>query len=245
MLNVKMDRYPFIIVYLAIHAFGSHRHNFSSKAVSHRKKLSGISNYNCLKWKHLIYCYFESVSANVTTKIIDSSYIGGDGTKKSSSTSKTKDGENEYYTVGDILRRQGRSSKKSIVDEQRLEVNEVIGQGNVPWVESETWWRHQMEAFSALLAICAGNSPVPGELPTQRPVTRSFDVFFDLRLNKRLSKQSCGWWFETPSRPLWRHSNENYQIFQYVVYCDSIFKGFQWHQAGIRNSIPQYSEGCN
>ena len=39
----------------------------------------------------------------------------------------------------------------------------------------------------------------PGEFPTQRPVTRSFDVFFDLRLNKRLSKQPWGWWFETPS----------------------------------------------
>ena len=48
----------------------------------------------------------------------------------------------------------------------------------------------------------------PGEFPPQRPVTRSFDVFFDLRLNKRLSKQSCGWWFETPSRPLWRQCNE-------------------------------------
>ena len=48
-----------------------------------------------------------------------------------------------------------------------------------------------MEKFSALLAICAGNSPVPGEFPAQRPVTRSFGVFFDLRLNKRLSKQSC------------------------------------------------------
>ena len=47
--------------------------------------------------------------------------------------------------------------------------------------------------FSALLALCAGNSPVPGEFPAQRPVTRSFDVFFDLRLNKRLSKQSRGW----------------------------------------------------
>ena len=70
-----------------------------------------------------------------------------------------------------------------------------------------SWWRHQMETFSALLAICAGNSPVPGEFPTQRPVTRSFDVFFDLRLNKRLSKQSLGWWLETLSRPLWRHRN--------------------------------------
>ena len=40
-----------------------------------------------------------------------------------------------------------------------------------------------METFSTLLAICAGNSPVTGEFSTQRPVTRSFDVFFDLRLN--------------------------------------------------------------
>ena len=46
-----------------------------------------------------------------------------------------------------------------------------------------------METFSALLAICAGNSPVPGEFLAQRPVTRSFDVFFDLRLTKQLSKQ--------------------------------------------------------
>ena len=64
-----------------------------------------------------------------------------------------------------------------------------------------------METFSALLAICPGNSLVTGEFPTQRPVTRSFDVFFDLRLNKLLSKQSWGWWFETLSHPLWRHCN--------------------------------------
>ena len=68
-----------------------------------------------------------------------------------------------------------------------------------------------METFSALLVICAGNSPVPGEFPAQRPVTRSFDVFFGLRLNKRLSKQPWGWWFETLSRPLWRH-RKDYKI---------------------------------
>ena len=44
-------------------------------------------------------------------------------------------------------------------------------------------------------------------IPTQRPVTRTFDVFFDLRLNQRLSKQSWGWWFERLSRSLWRHCN--------------------------------------
>ena len=67
-----------------------------------------------------------------------------------------------------------------------------------PWDIYKTWWRHQMETFSALLAICAGNSLVPGEVPAQRPVTRSFDVFFDLHPNKQLSKQWWGWWFETP-----------------------------------------------
>ena len=75
------------------------------------------------------------------------------------------------------------------------------------WYSVGSWWRHQI--FSVLLAICAGNSPVTGEFPTQRPVTRSLDIFFDLRLNKRLSKQSWGWWFETPSRPLWRHCHDN------------------------------------
>ena len=45
------------------------------------------------------------------------------------------------------------------------------------------WWRHQMKSFSALLALCAGNSPVAGEFPSQTPVMRSFDVCFDLRLN--------------------------------------------------------------
>ena len=75
------------------------------------------------------------------------------------------------------------------------------------WYTCMSWWRHQMETFSALLALCEGNSPVIGEFPSQRPVTRRFDVFFDLRLNKRLSKPSRRRWFGTPSRPLWRHYN--------------------------------------
>ena len=70
-----------------------------------------------------------------------------------------------------------------------------------------SWWRHQMETFSTLLAIYAGNSLVTVQFPPQIPVTWSFDVFFDLHLNKRLTKQSWGWWFETLSRPLWRHCN--------------------------------------
>ena len=60
-------------------------------------------------------------------------------------------------------------------------------------------WKHFL-----ITGPCAGNSPVTGEFPTQRPVTRSFDVSFDLCPNKRLSKQLWGGWFETPSH-LWRH----------------------------------------
>ena len=70
-----------------------------------------------------------------------------------------------------------------------------------------TWWRHQMETFSALQAFCVGNWPVTGEFPSQRSLTRSFDFFY-LRQNKRLSKQSKRRWFDTPSRSLWRHCNE-------------------------------------
>ena len=60
--------------------------------------------------------------------------------------------------------------------------------------------------------LCEGNSPVTGEFPSQRPVTRSFDVFFNLRLNKRLSKQMGRRWFETPSGSLWRHCNVNVDV---------------------------------
>ena len=65
--------------------------------------------------------------------------------------------------------------------------------------------------FPRYWPICAGNSSAAGEFPLQRPVTRSFDVFFDLRMNKRLSIQSRRRWLETPSRHLWRHCNVNMQ----------------------------------
>ena len=87
------------------------------------------------------------------------------------------------------------------------------------------WWRHQMETFSALLTLCVGNWPVTGESPSQRPATRSFDGFFDLRLNKRLSKQRWDRWFETPSCPLWRHCNEHIPTC-FVVVVLEVFCGF-------------------
>ena len=69
-----------------------------------------------------------------------------------------------------------------------------------------------------------GNSPVPAEFPAQRPVTRSFD----LRLNKRLSKQSWGWWFETLLCPLWRHRN----VCDHLSKLGLNFIWRSWSQAG-------------
>ena len=63
---------------------------------------------------------------------------------------------------------------------------------------------------------------VCGEITAQRPVTRSFDVFFDLRLNKCLSKQSWVWWFETLSCPLWRHCNDG------LLFRCHFLKGREW-----------------
>ena len=81
------------------------------------------------------------------------------------------------------------------------------------------WWRHQVETFSALLALCEGsplvsgrNPLVTGGFPSQRPVMQSFDGFFDLCMNKQLSKQSRRRWFEMPSRALWCHCNVNLQV---------------------------------
>ena len=84
------------------------------------------------------------------------------------------------------------------------------------------WWRHQMEIFSALLAVSARNSPVTGEFHPQRPVTRSFDDFFDVHLNKRLSKQSRGWWLGTPSCSLWRHCNVSKSHSAQLPHCSWI-----------------------
>ena len=67
------------------------------------------------------------------------------------------------------------------------------------------WWRHQMETLSILLDLCERNYLVTGGFPSQRPMTRGFDVFFDLCLNKRLSKESRRWRYKTPSSSLWRH----------------------------------------
>ena len=89
-----------------------------------------------------------------------------------------------------------------------------------------------METFCALLVPCAGNSPLDDDFPAQLPVTRSFFVFFHLRLHKRLSKQSSGWSFETPSRWLWRHGNgfvESIKLFTTVVMNSFVWFMYDLH----------------
>ena len=94
---------------------------------------------------------------------------------------------------------------------------------------NKSWWRHQIETFSALLAICAGNSPVTGEFPAQRPVTRSFDVFFDLRLNK---------WLSIEAGDLRRYRahydvivmNEWYEIFFSITWCVVAVRTWKTHK---------------
>ena len=78
------------------------------------------------------------------------------------------------------------------------------------------WWRHQLETFSMLLALCAGNLLVSGEFLSQSPVTLSFDVFFDLCLNKWLSKQSRPRQFEMPLRSLWRHCCDQQDVAHFI-----------------------------
>ena len=116
-----------------------------------------------------------------------------------------------YHTVNWTLRRKLGDTRIKIQQFSYKTMNLKMSSANVGhfvWVWIwYTYWRHQVKTFSALLALCGGNSLVTCEFSSQRPVTRSFDIFLDLRLNKRLSKQSKCLWFETPSRSSWRHCN--------------------------------------
>ena len=90
------------------------------------------------------------------------------------------------------------------------------------------WIIHMMTSSNGNIVrvtghLC-GEFTGPGEFPAQRQVARSFDIFFDLRPNKRLSKQPWGWWFETPSWSLWRHCNEMLLIHMTIL-CEQMGTG--------------------
>ena len=106
-----------------------------------------------------------------------------------------------------------------------LELLRSRAKPSISWPNEKvgSWWRHQMETFSALLDFGGGNPPITRGLPSQGPVAWSSDVLFDLHLNKRFSKRPRRWWFETPSHSLWRHYNGailSYHItIEYARYC--------------------------
>ena len=113
------------------------------------------------------------------------------------------------------------------------------------WVRLTMMTSSNGNIFRVTGPLC-GKFTGPGEFPTKRPVTRRFDVFFDLRLNKQLNKQSWIWWFETLSRSLWRHRNEQLVYegtcdkpllepmmnhFIYTCYRLSIYRGCIWNDS--------------
>ena len=101
------------------------------------------------------------------------------------------------------------------------------------WRQLIWWWIHddiiKWKHFPRYWSFVRGILPVTGEFPAQRPVTQSFDVFFDLRLYKRLSKQSWGWWSEMPSSSLWCHCNAFmwYRYWCILFGSDRIVENFQ------------------
>ena len=100
-----------------------------------------------------------------------------------------------------------------------------------------------MKTFSALLAPCAGNSTVIGEFPLQRPMRWSFDVLFDLRLNKRLSKQSWNWApSQYPKRRLFVRSREVSKPRDWYFKLSYRFEIWQAHRQHCCRSACQISE---
>ena len=102
----------------------------------------------------------------------------------------------DYVSFADTTR-QCRQTYLNCIDIKRSRLSYMCTSRIMHHIQDLSWWRHQMEIFSALLALCSRNLPVTGEFLSQRPVARSFDVFFDL-----------SWWYEAQSRSLWRHCND-------------------------------------
>ena len=110
-----------------------------------------------------------------------------------------------FFGVASLARRQlyDCSSSREIILKYMGKIDHVHGKQST----TKSWWCHQMKTFSALPALYEGNPLVTGGFPSHRPVTQSFDVFFDLHWKKRMSKPSRRQWFEMPSCSLWRHCN--------------------------------------
>ena len=96
---------------------------------------------------------------------------------------------------------------------------------------ANAWWRHEMETFSTLLAFMwrIHRSPV-------NSCTKASDVelrYFLWFANKRLSKQSWSWWFETPPRPLWRHMKSGGTSSVNNWQCRAARMARRWRKLGL------------
>ena len=98
-----------------------------------------------------------------------------------------------------------------------LEFRNFEERSQMDWILMTGIWMHMMNSsngniFRVTGHLC-GEFPVTGEFPSQRPVTWSFDVVPDLRPNQQFSKQARRQWSGTPSRSLWRHCSEKYELY--------------------------------
>ena len=112
---------------------------------------------------------------------------------------------------------------------------------NIVFISHSTWWRHQMETFPALLALCAGNSPVISGFASNRPVTWSFDVFVDLLHNKRFGHNRDA--PETPSRSSRRYCKAQVTLCRsflpmFPIIADSPDLSWSWQNHQIVALIP-------
>ena len=106
-----------------------------------------------------------------------------------------------------------------------------------------------MKIFSALLALCAGNSPVTGELPSQRPVARRFDAG-DFRRHWRHCSDLVGYGCVNLQRHQWLVMSKTIGVLSLRMACKYKTLSFQWwfHQSeNIRiselpESIGSYSD---
>ena len=107
-----------------------------------------------------------------------------------------------------LLTRQLSPNKKTHINTLQHSLLIEMGVGIRVWA-SNYIQPNEWDIITHPLALCSGNSSVTGEFPSQIPVTQSFDVFFGPRLSGRLSTHSGRQWFQTASRSLWRHCNDD------------------------------------
>ena len=119
----------------------------------------------------------------------------------------------------------------------------VYGGSDTKFSVTITWWRHKMETFPRYWPFVRKiHVADTGGFPSQRPVARRFDVFFDVRLDKQLSKQSKCRWFETPLWSLWYYCHDLHGIDWYLWWL--IFQILSTSAATLSNNAPDSLALC-